>query len=319
MSVRRALPWLIGAAILAGALCAQGQEPTDNLFVAKCKADLAARLEVSADELTVVSVEEVTWPDASLGCPEPGMDYTMALVDGYRIVLEVQGKAYEYHTDRARRFVYCEQPAGATQDREGPGPRPPAQDTPIGPEPARPVVLALEAIPDEPNGNSKLVAWHLPSEGDEPETVLDRCVDFVAAEAGPILAKRRTSRSSHELLLTRQGQEPLTLMKAFDFEALTFVPPGADYFFLARDSAGAPFRTYGGDLRGPPVALEWAPEVEWGHGATVHSLQGVLLVSAPAAADGPEREIIVLDLNAAKVVARFRAAGAVLGLWVPDR
>lgn len=319
MSVRSASPWLIGAAILAGAFCAQGQQPTDNPLVAKCKADLAARLKVSADEVKVVSVEEVTWPDASLGCPQPGMDYTMALVDGYRIVLQVQGKTYEYHTDRAQRLVYCEQPAAAAEDRERPGPRPPAQDTPIGPGPARPVVLALEAIPNEPNGNSKLVARHLSPEGKQPEIVLDRCVDFVAAEVGPILAKRRTSRSGHELLLMRQGQEPLTLMKAFDFEALTFVPPGADYFFLARERAGAPFRMYAGDPLRLPVPLEWAPEVERGYGAMVESLQGVLLLSAPAAGDGPEREIIVLDLNAAQVVARFRATGAVLSLWVPDR
>ena len=29
--------------------------------------------------------EAVTWADGSLGCPEPGMKYTMALVPGYRI------------------------------------------------------------------------------------------------------------------------------------------------------------------------------------------------------------------------------------------
>jgi len=36
------------------------------------KQDLAQRLNVPVDAVTVVSVEAVKWPDASLGCPQPG-------------------------------------------------------------------------------------------------------------------------------------------------------------------------------------------------------------------------------------------------------
>ena len=55
------------------------------------------RLGVDPGELEVVSVEEVTWPDGSLGCPEPGMSYTQALVEGSKVVLGHDGRVYVYH------------------------------------------------------------------------------------------------------------------------------------------------------------------------------------------------------------------------------
>jgi len=59
--------------------------------------DLAERLDVDPASIEVVRVEGVTWPDGSLGCPEPGMNYTQALVDGYRIELRVDGTTYLFH------------------------------------------------------------------------------------------------------------------------------------------------------------------------------------------------------------------------------
>ena len=56
-------------------------------IVTPARADLARRLGVDPDDLEVISAEEVTWPDGSLGCPEPGMSYTQALVDGSKVVL----------------------------------------------------------------------------------------------------------------------------------------------------------------------------------------------------------------------------------------
>ncbi len=66
-------------------------------IVAPAKADLATRLGVEADELEVVSAEEVTWPDGSLGCPKPGLSYTQALVDGSKVVLGHEERVYVYH------------------------------------------------------------------------------------------------------------------------------------------------------------------------------------------------------------------------------
>ena len=84
-------------------------EPADGP-VEQAKADLAKRLGVDAGQLTVVSSSEVTWPDGSLGCPEPGMNYTQALVQGSRIILEAGGKQYHYHSGGSRPPFLCTNP-----------------------------------------------------------------------------------------------------------------------------------------------------------------------------------------------------------------
>jgi hypothetical protein len=71
-------------------------------------ADLAGQLDISTGDVTVVAAREVTWPDGSLGCPEPGMMYTQALVDGTLVVLEADGQRYEYHGGTP--LVLCENP-----------------------------------------------------------------------------------------------------------------------------------------------------------------------------------------------------------------
>ncbi len=58
---------------------------------------LAARLKVSANQITVVRAEAVTWPDGSLGCPEPDTAYTQMLVEGTQVVLQFQDRKYDYH------------------------------------------------------------------------------------------------------------------------------------------------------------------------------------------------------------------------------
>ena len=68
--------------------------------------DAAGRADVDASAITVVEAAAVTWSDGSLGCPEPGMMYTQALVDGYRVVLEADGTQYDYHASQ-RNFSLC--------------------------------------------------------------------------------------------------------------------------------------------------------------------------------------------------------------------
>ena len=69
--------------------------------------DLAARLSVPADAITVVRVEEVDWPDGSLGCPQPGMRYKQMLVNGSFIQLSVDGRLYNYHSGGSRSPFLC--------------------------------------------------------------------------------------------------------------------------------------------------------------------------------------------------------------------
>ncbi|MDX1625980.1 MAG: hypothetical protein R3323_05660 [Wenzhouxiangellaceae bacterium] len=75
--------------------------------IAEAVADLAERTDMPAGDIRVVEAESVTWRDGALGCPEPGMMYTQALVPGYRIVLEVGGERHLYHGARGREPFFC--------------------------------------------------------------------------------------------------------------------------------------------------------------------------------------------------------------------
>jgi hypothetical protein len=59
-------------------------------------ADIAKTAGVPVDQVVVISAESMTFPDGSLGCPQPGMAYTQILVDGYQIVAKVNGVLYDY-------------------------------------------------------------------------------------------------------------------------------------------------------------------------------------------------------------------------------
>jgi len=121
------LPVLLFVVLLFVAACAPLAEPTvlpqptppaqekpmpqpdltPSPIVQQAMADLSERLGVDPAEITVVRVEEVDWPDGSLGCPQPGMLYTQALVNGSFIQLQVEGRTYNYHSGGARRPFLC--------------------------------------------------------------------------------------------------------------------------------------------------------------------------------------------------------------------
>lgn len=65
---------------------------------------------VDRDDILVVTAEFVTWSDGSLGCPEPDMMYTQALVEGYRIVLDVAGDEVAFHGARGDVPARCDDP-----------------------------------------------------------------------------------------------------------------------------------------------------------------------------------------------------------------
>jgi hypothetical protein len=62
---------------------------------------------VAEEAVTVASVAATQWPDASLGCPEPGRVYAQVLTRGYAMSLVVEGRRYAYHSD-GRRVKLCE-------------------------------------------------------------------------------------------------------------------------------------------------------------------------------------------------------------------
>jgi hypothetical protein len=70
-------------------------------------ADAALRTARDAGSLKVESAEAVVWPDGSLGCPEPGVVYTMAPVPGYRIRIQSAESLLDYHASRRGNVVLC--------------------------------------------------------------------------------------------------------------------------------------------------------------------------------------------------------------------
>lgn len=85
--------------------------PGAEQVVEAARADAVKRFGVAA-ELAVI--ERVTWRDGSLGCPRKGMQYTQALVPGWRIELAAGERRFAYHaSERGPRVVFC--PPGRAQ------------------------------------------------------------------------------------------------------------------------------------------------------------------------------------------------------------
>lgn len=83
-------------------------DPAEAEIVEAALADLAERLEVDPEEISLVSFEWVTWNDGSIGCPEPGVVYTQALVEGSLTILEHDGLEYDYHAGAGGNPFLCE-------------------------------------------------------------------------------------------------------------------------------------------------------------------------------------------------------------------
>jgi hypothetical protein len=60
---------------------------------------LAAQLGVGANEIKTVRVERVDWPDACLGVSTRGLSCAAGVTPGYKVILQVQDRRYELHTD----------------------------------------------------------------------------------------------------------------------------------------------------------------------------------------------------------------------------
>jgi hypothetical protein len=84
------------------------EEEADMDLVEPALVDLARRLKVPEDQIEVLEVEKVSWPDGSLGCPQPDVMYTQALVEGHRIVLGHGERVFLYHSGGDAPPFLCE-------------------------------------------------------------------------------------------------------------------------------------------------------------------------------------------------------------------
>ncbi len=83
-------------------------DPALQPLVDQAKSDLARRLEVPTEQIELVEAKPVVWPDSSLGCPQPGMEYKQVPEDGALIILQVEGIKYRYHSGGSRELFLCE-------------------------------------------------------------------------------------------------------------------------------------------------------------------------------------------------------------------
>jgi hypothetical protein len=89
----------------------EGAPPTGEVpekVLETLRADLARRTGARPEAMKVVRAEEVVFDDGSLGCGRPGQAYTQATVPGYRVVLSLDGKEYDYRAARQGSFVLCD-------------------------------------------------------------------------------------------------------------------------------------------------------------------------------------------------------------------
>jgi len=89
-------------------------DPAMARLVAGARADLAKRRGVAINAIEIAEVRSVTWPDPSLGCPQPGMAYKQVPVDGVLIRLRIDDMIFNYHGGGGRAPFLCEQPADDT-------------------------------------------------------------------------------------------------------------------------------------------------------------------------------------------------------------
>jgi hypothetical protein len=111
-----------GAESPAGDTAASGepsQRPKGNGIITSTKArtvgqqisgavaDLAARIGIEAETITVKQARAVSWGSSAMGCPEKDKSYTQAIVPGVLLFLEADGILYRYHGSTGSNLFYC--------------------------------------------------------------------------------------------------------------------------------------------------------------------------------------------------------------------
>ena len=176
---------------------AKGGKQADSSIVTKCKADLASRFKLQVQNIKLIESKPTIWPDASLGMSKPGEVYAQVLTPGFRIVLQAKNSRYLYTTSsNAIRYggpIYCWKYS----------------------------MLYTKPVKDEPNLNGDLYQCSLM--GTNSVLLVSGVADYYPQENGVVLATRRTSRSSHELLYVKADKVVITrkIYSAFSFGDVT--------------------------------------------------------------------------------------------------
>lgn len=271
-----------GCALLALLLFSAGLPARAELapayadIVAECRADLAERLKIKADDVKTVEVKAKTWPDAALGMPEPGMAYAQVVTGGWRIVLEGQGARYLY-VATLKAFKY----GGPLLLWE---------------------VSTLYTLPveNEPNLNGDL--YQCSMAGTNDVRVATGVSAYFPQGKGMILFTRRASRSGVDLFLIKaeKGAKAKPLYSAFFVGAAALNDAQDRWAAFVRPGVGGGWQLAVGEV-GKAGALKLAlPEgmpdaVVWEEGQLLIAMKrdkGILYFAANPLAAKPEWKAI---------------------------
>ena len=94
-----------------------GEEELQDTRCQGIQAETAARKVLAVDlnteprAMILESTEQVDWPDASLGCPQPDQTYAQVVTPGFRMAFSFEGETYAVHTNTdGSQVVHCELP-----------------------------------------------------------------------------------------------------------------------------------------------------------------------------------------------------------------
>jgi len=111
------MPLAIGCMCYSVSACAEEEQPAEQFNsndamhvdeqIAWIYTDLAARLDVDANEITEETVRVVNWRSGAAGCPDPDMSYTMPINPGVLFLLRVDDDLHRYHSGANGKPFYC--------------------------------------------------------------------------------------------------------------------------------------------------------------------------------------------------------------------
>lgn len=210
--------------LLAGAAGAVAVDRDEGLMVTKCRSDLAKRLGRPFAEIKVVETQATTFTDAGLGLPRADEMVAKVITPGWKITLENRGAQYLY-TAAKNSFRY-----GGPVDLWACS------------------LLALEPIENDPNMNGNLYQQSLAGTG--AALIATEVTDFFPQANGYVIVKRRTSRSGHDLLLVRAGEQgkPTRLQSAMDFGGAALNAKGDAWAAVVRPRLGTDWVLRAGGL-----------------------------------------------------------------------
>lgn len=187
---------IIGAYSLIGigsSEAASAKQKALPAIVAKCRADLAQRLKLRAQDIKLIEAQPTTWPNTALGMPEIGKTYAQVQTPGWRVILDARGVRYLY-TASKKSFRFGGPVALWSYS-----------------------TLYIKPVSNEPNLNGDL--YQCSMLGTNNIRLFSGVTDYYPQEKGVVLVKRRTSRSGHELFFIKagEGEQAKLLQGAFDF------------------------------------------------------------------------------------------------------